>query len=102
VALRKRNSEERGNTIHFGIRQATFNEARQAFLVAGLLNEELTEFAASWIMPMAKLPEVGKKRADRWVIRPSKSADSADRYRQYRCETVKELAQNILHACERR
>jgi hypothetical protein len=30
VALRKRNSEERGNTIHFNVRKATFSEARQA------------------------------------------------------------------------
>lgn len=101
-ALRKRNSEERGNTIHFNIRKATFSDARQAYLVAGLLNDTLTEFAVTWFMPMVKLPKIGSERIDRWVIRPSKAPGSTDRYRPYRCENVKELAQRILRACERR
>ncbi len=32
VSIRKRNSEERGNVVHFQIRQATFNDARRASL----------------------------------------------------------------------
>ena len=96
VTLHKRNSEERGNTVHFQVRQATFNETRCAHLVAALLNEELTDFVAIWFIPMALLPEVGNHRPDKIVIRPSKAEDSADRYRQYRCQTPKELVQKIL------
>ena len=94
--LYKRNSEERGNTVHFEVRQATFNETRHTYLVAALLNEKLTDFIAIWFIPMAALPEVGNQRADKIVIRPSKAKSSADRYCEYRCQTPKELAEKIL------
>ncbi|WP_186146293.1 hypothetical protein [Burkholderia gladioli] len=102
VAIRKRNSDERGNVVHFEVRQATFNEARRAYLVAALANEELTHFVATWFIPMAQLPRIGKDRSDKWVIRPSKSADSADRYTPYRCLTSEELVQRIIDVCEAR
>ena len=60
VSIRKRNSEECGNVVHFQIRQTTFNDARRAYLVAALFDEELTRFVATWFIPMAQLPEVGK------------------------------------------
>jgi hypothetical protein len=58
--IRKRNSGARGNVVHFQIRQTTFNDARLSYLVAALFDEELTRFAATWFIPMALLPEVGK------------------------------------------
>src|SRR5690606_31367647 len=58
VTIRKRGSEERGNTVHFQVRQATFNQARNAYLVAALFNEELTEFVCTWFIPMQHLPEL--------------------------------------------
>ncbi|MFM0292248.1 hypothetical protein P0D68_03745 [Paraburkholderia sp. RL17-380-BIE-A] len=100
VSIRKRNSEERGNVVHFQIRQATFNDARRAYLVAALFDEELTRFVATWFIPMALLPEVGKDISGNWVIRPSKAADSADRYTPYRCLTADELARRIISVCE--
>lgn len=100
VSIRKRNSEERGNVVHFQVRQATFNEARRAYLVAALFNEELTHFVATWFIPMAQLPEVGKDISGKWVIRPSKAEGSADRYTPYRCLTAEELANRIIAVCE--
>lgn len=102
VTIRKRNSEERGNIVHFEVRKATFNEARRAYLVAALVNDELTDFVATWFIPMAQLPSVGKDISDKWVIRPSKAADSADRYTPYRSLTPKALVQRIIDVCEER
>jgi hypothetical protein len=99
-AIRKKNSEERGNTIHFHVRQATFNEARQAFLVAALFNEQLTEFVCTWFIPMALLPEIGKEISGKYVIRPSKAEASADRYTPFRCQTAADLAARIIATCE--
>lgn len=65
AAIRKRNSDERGKVIHFQVRQATFNEARRAYLVAALFNEEMTHFIATWFIPMALLPEMGKDISDK-------------------------------------
>lgn len=100
VSIRKRNSEERGNVVHFQVRQATFNEARRAYLVAAMLNEELTHFVATWFIPMALLPEVGKDISGKWVIHPSKAEGSTDRYTPYRCLTAAALAKRIVAVCE--
>lgn len=100
VTLKKRNSQERGNTVHFQVRKATFKEARRAYLVAALMDEDLTHFLATWLMPLAVLPEIGGSRTKNWVIRPSKGAGSADRFVAYRCTTADELAQRIVAICE--
>lgn len=100
VSLHKRNSEERGNIVHFQVRQATFNEARRAYLVAALFNEELTEFVATWFIPMAQLPRLGQNTSGKWAIRPSKAQASKDRYTPYRCLTAEELANKIIAVCK--
>lgn len=100
VSIRKRNSDQRGNVVHFQVRQATFNAARRAYLVAALFNEELTHFVCTWLIPMALLPEVSKDISGKYVIRPSKSEASADRFTQYRCMTAEELAQRLMAVCE--
>ncbi|HEX7854742.1 MAG TPA: hypothetical protein VF503_13715 [Sphingobium sp.] len=100
VTLKKPKSEERGDGVHFEVRKATFNEGRRAYLVAALLNEELTHFVSTWFMPLALLPQIARNAADKWVIRPSKSLTSADRFIGYRCMTDAELAMRIVQLCE--
>lgn len=99
-SIRKRNSDERGNVVHYQVRQATFNEARRAFLIAALFNAELTEFLATWLIPMSLLPSIAQDISGKWVIRPSKAATSADRFTAYRCATADELARRIIAICE--
>jgi hypothetical protein len=100
VTLMKRNSHERGNVAHFEVRKATFNEARRAFLVAALFNDELTHFIATWFVPMSELPKIARSGGEKWVIRPSKAASTGDRYTRYRCVTAEELAERIIAVCE--
>ncbi len=100
VTLKKRKSNERGNIAHFEVRKATFNEARRAYLVAALFNDELTRFIATWFVPMSELPKMARSSGDKWVIRPSKAASTRDRYTLYRCVTAEELAQRIIVVCE--
>jgi len=98
--LINRRTGKRGNRVHFQVRQATFNEARRAYLVAGLINPELTEFIVTWFIPMEHLPRIGLDIDGKWVIRPSKSASSTDRFFEYRCDTINELARRIVRACD--
>lgn len=100
TTIRKKNSPDRGNTVHFQVRQATFNEARQAFLVGALLNEELTDFVCSWFIPMKTLPQLAKDISSKYVIRPSKSESSADKYTPFRCMTTAVLVHKMLAVCE--
>ncbi|AIV46680.1 DUF4365 domain-containing protein [Burkholderia pseudomallei] len=102
VTIRKSNSKERGHIVHFEVRQATFNDARRAYLVAALVNDELTDFVATWFIPMAQLPSISKDKSGKWVIHPSKAVGSADRYTPYRCLTPETLVQRIIDVCEER
>jgi len=96
VTLMKRNSDERGDRSHFEVRKSTFNEARRAYLVAALFNEELTHFVATWFVPMSLLPKLGRSSGDKWVIRPSKALSSKDRCVPYRCLSADELVSQII------
>lgn len=97
---RKRAKKERGNTTHFAVRKATLKEARSAYLVAALFNEDLTQFIATWFVPMDILPKLARGGGEEWVIRPSKAEKSRDRYTPYRCHTINELAERIIRICE--
>ena len=99
VALFKRGTQERGNVTHFEVRKATFSDTRRTYLVAALLNEELTHFRMAWLMPLALLPTLGRCTASKFVIRPSIAPACNDRFVPYRC-TAAELAQRIIHICE--
>ena len=99
-ALFKPGTKERGNSVHFEVRKSTFNDARRAYLVAALFNEEMTHFIATWFMPLALLPHVARNSADKWVIRASKATNTADRFITYRCLTDHELALRIIAICE--
>lgn len=101
VSIRKKNSKERGHSVHFQVRKATFKEARRAFLVAALFNDGLTDFKCTWFIPMGLLPDIGKDISGKYVIRPSKSNNSADKYTSFRCMNTEELAQRIIAICEK-
>lgn len=100
VTLHKANSQERGNVAHFQVRQATFNAARRAYLVAALCDSDLSQFETTWFIPMDQLPTVAQDIAGKWAIRPNKSSTSADRYAVYRYSTVEELTHRIIDVCE--
>ena len=89
-------SGARGNVAHFELRKSTFNQTRKAWLVAALCNEDLTQFETTWFIPFSELPLLAAERADKWVIRPSKSATSRDRCSPFRCGSADDLAERIL------
>jgi len=98
--LRRAGSEERGHTVHFEVRHTTFNEARRAYLVGALCNDDLTDFVATWLIPMFELPQIARNISGKWVIRPSMANDSKDRFTSYRCDTAIQLAARIIAICE--
>jgi hypothetical protein len=99
VTIRDPYTGKRGNSVHFQVRQATYSEARRAYLVAALFNEDLTHFITTWFIPMSLLPIMSKDIGGKWVIRPSKAETSADKFTLYRCHTADELAKRIIGEC---
>ena len=101
VTIRKRKSKERGNIVHFEARKATFNVTRRAFLVAALVNDELTRFRCTWFIPMADVPRLAGGGAKKYVLRPSIAEKSKDKYSKFRCKDVGLLVEKIIAECHR-
>jgi hypothetical protein len=99
VTLFKPGTKERGTGTHFEVRRATFNEARRAYLVAGLMSEDLTRFLTTWFVPLSLLPQLGRGTDKKIVIRPNTSPSSNDRFVPYRC-SMPELVGRIVALCE--
>lgn len=99
VTLFKPGTKERGTGTHFEVRRATFNHTRQTYLVAALMNDDLTQFLATWFVPLAILPQLSRMTEKKFVIRPNTSADSKDKFVPYRC-SMPELVARIIAICE--
>lgn len=99
VTLFKPKTQVRGNLAHFELRQATFSDARRAYLVAALCDEALTRIETSWLIPMSIIPSLAQDTSGKWVIRASKAAKSTDRFTPYRCTTIDDLVARILKVC---
>jgi hypothetical protein len=89
-------TDSKGNTAQFDVRKSTFKEERHAFLVAALLNAEMTGFDRTWFIPMKDLPGISNVKSNKYVITPSKAEHSKDKYVQYRCQTPEQLADRII------
>lgn len=92
-------AKERGNQVHFEVRKSTFSSARRAYFVAALCDEELNGFVMTWLIPMETLPLLARDSSEKWVIRPSKSSSSQDRFSAYR-QPPEELARKLIAICE--
>ncbi|MCF4164587.1 hypothetical protein L2U69_02875 [Zavarzinia compransoris] len=101
IQLKCRSGAAQGNTVYFEVRKATFQAVRPAYLVAGLLKADLTGFEATWLLPMARLPELATGNTRKWVMQPSKAADTRDRFLPFRSMTDEALAARIAAACHR-
>jgi hypothetical protein len=94
------NTDGRGNTVQFDVREATFKEERYAFLVAALFNKDMNGFVCTWFIPMKDVKTIGNKKPDKYVLTPSRSEGCADKYKEFRCDSDNELTQHIIKVCE--
>jgi hypothetical protein len=86
------------NTVHFGIRQATFNEAQHAYLLAVLFAENVMPLTVqrAWLIPMNEVRGIAADRTETLILRPCHTLTSADRYTPYRCTDLSEVAQRLM------
>ena len=95
-ALKKKRSEDRGNLVHFEVRATVVKDDDFAYLVAVLLSEDLSYIECSWFIPMKAVISGARKGNGKFVIRPSRSSQSKDRFTQFRCESVQVLAHRVI------
>jgi hypothetical protein len=94
--LKKKGGMERGNVVHFGVRKVALREKGRTRLLAALLDEEMTTIRALWFMPLTDVTRLGNERKNAFVIRPSRSESSQDRFKPYYRPSIEALVEKLL------
>ncbi len=95
ITLKKRNTQERGNVVHFEVREIVLRRNKRTHLLAVLLNREATIIEASWLIPLSELEKVARKTATKYVVRASRSRDSSDKYHKYFCNSTADVVARL-------
>jgi hypothetical protein len=92
---------KRGNIVHFGVRKVALRDKGQTQLLAVLLDEAMVAIRTLWLLPLPVVEQIGSERKKGFVIRPSCSAQSRDKFRPYCFQTTEELVQQLRKEFER-
>lgn len=84
------------STVHFQVRCATFHSSRTALLLAVLLDPATMTERRAWLIPMNRLESVCRRGKSNLIMRPSIQMDSKDRYTQFRCADLSQVADRII------
>jgi len=82
--------------VHFEIRRATFKVERYAAAIFILTSENGYGVECAWVVPMKDLPALARATEKKFVLRPSKSVSSNDRFSKFRCNTTAYLYQRVM------
>lgn len=99
--LKKSGCQDRGNTVHFEARAVALQNKGRTELLAILLNEEMTAITVMWLIPLLVFTDVASKRKGKFVIRPNRSLDSKDKFKQYQLPSMKALVAHLTTRFER-
>lgn len=85
-------------TLQFEVRKATFKDWPHAFLIAAfiVLHDGQLAVRRAWLIRMRDLPRMAKSSESKYVIRPSWSGESRDKFTQYRCTDMCVLVKRLL------
>jgi hypothetical protein len=99
--LKKSGRAERGKTVHFEIREVALRQKGITRLLAVLLDEEMTTIRCGWMIPLVTFEQIAAKRGKKFVIRPSSSETSKDKFRSYYFQSFSTLVEGLLAEFER-
>jgi len=94
--LFKSGTKERSNSVHFEVRKATLREDRKAMLLCVLLDENLRSTERAWLLPLSILPDIAADINNKYVIRANKQLNTRDKFKKYQCESIKEVANQLI------
>lgn len=94
--INKPGKQERGNTVHFEVRKATFKVDCKGMLLCVLLDQELRSTERAWLIPFSKLPKISTVKNSKYVIRANKQISTKDKYKKYQFENIERVAKELI------
>jgi hypothetical protein len=90
--------------VHFQVREATFNEYENGYVLAVYFEPGGHEFAIgrAWLITMPEFRAVARQGSQNLVIRPSIDMKSRDKYTPYRCEGFTQVARRLTDRLDTR
>ena len=82
-------------TVQFDVRKQTYSKVAGEYLLMVVFEPARMALAASWLIPMAIVPDVATEQADKYALVPSLKATSKDRCRPYRHDDAHALVAAI-------
>jgi len=98
-AIIKPRTQERGNTVHFEVRRATYKGNRKGMLLCVLLDQNLLATERAWLIPLSKLPTIATVKNSKYVIRANKQITTKDKYKKYQFENIGGVAKELIKQC---
>lgn len=105
--IAKPGKSERGNTVHFEIREAALKNKKRGYLLAVLFDPDLRGIERAWLIPLRSVPRIfssiGKRK--KFVMRANRSKETKDRYARYQHEDLHSVAKELIskfHAASHR
>ena len=83
-------------TVQFGLRKSTLSNGAKHYLLGVLFDPRNIALTASWLIPMARIPDLSVDKPDRYSLSPSTDLGSRDRYQAFRLNSASDLAEAIL------
>ena len=82
-------------TVEFNVRKQTFSQSKGEYLLMVVFEPVRIALAASWLVPMAVVPNVSTAKDEKYAFAPSLKATTNDRCRPYRHDDAHALAAAI-------
>ena len=83
------------DTVQFDVRKQTYSKVAGEYLLMVVFEPARMSLAASWLIPMAMVPDVSTEQAEKYALVPSLKATAKDRCRPYRHDDVHALVAAI-------
>lgn len=87
-------------TVQFDVRKQTYSKVAGEYLLMVVFEPARMALAASWLIPMAIVPDVATEQADKYALVPSLKATAKDCCRRYRHDDAHALVAAIQNALD--
>lgn len=85
----------RRDTVQFDVRKQTYSKVAGEYLLMVVFEPARMALAASWLIPMAVVPNVSTEQPEKYALSPSLKATAKDRCRPYRHDDAHALVAAI-------
>lgn len=82
-------------TVQFDVRKATFSETKGGVVIAVVMDPETLAMSMAWLIPLKDIPALATEQPSKYVLAPSRMADTADRYTGHRHTSIASLTRAV-------